>query len=79
MPTSTKDMNMQYAWSAAPLLRAILTKVNNAQDKPKKTIYDKPETLCLVKKTIVSDREIFEMTEYDFKEDSEYSESSDYE
>ena len=36
MPTTTRDMNMQYAGSSAPLLHEILTKVNNAKDKPKK-------------------------------------------
>ena len=36
MPTTTRDMNMQYAGSSAPLLHKILTKVNNAKDKPKK-------------------------------------------
>ena len=34
MPTNTA--NMQYAGSSAPLLHEILTKVNNAKDKPKK-------------------------------------------
>ena len=36
MPTTTAQMNMQYAGSTAPLLHEILTKVNNAKDKPKK-------------------------------------------
>ena len=36
MPTTTAQMNMQYAGSSAPLLHEILTKVNNAKDKPKK-------------------------------------------
>ena len=36
MPTTTSNMNMQYSGSAAPLLHEILTKVNNAKDKPKK-------------------------------------------
>jgi len=36
MPTTTRNMNMQYAGSSAPLLHEILTKVNNAKDKPKK-------------------------------------------
>jgi len=36
MPTTTSNMNMQYAGSSAPLLDEILTKVNNAKDKPKK-------------------------------------------
>ena len=36
MPTTTAQMNMQYAGSTAPLLHEILIKVNNAKDKPKK-------------------------------------------
>jgi len=36
MPTTTAQMNMQYAGSSAPLLHEILIKVNNAKDKPKK-------------------------------------------
>ena len=36
MPTNTTNMNMQYSGSSAPLLHEILTKVNNAKDKPKK-------------------------------------------
>ena len=36
MPTNTANMNMQYSGSSAPLLHEILTKVNNAKDKPKK-------------------------------------------
>ena len=36
MPTNTSNLNMQYAGSSAPLLHEILTKVNNAKDKPKK-------------------------------------------
>src|SRR5210317_388392 len=36
MPTTTSNMNMQYSGSSAPLLHEILTKVNNAKDKPKK-------------------------------------------
>ena len=36
MPTNTSNMNMQYSGSSAPLLHEILTKVNNAKDKPKK-------------------------------------------
>ena len=35
MPTNTSNLNMQYAGSSAPLLHEILTKVNNAKDKPK--------------------------------------------
>ena len=36
MPITTANLNMQYAGSTAPLLHEILTKVNNAKDKPKK-------------------------------------------
>ena len=36
MPITTSNLNMQYAGSSAPLLHEILTKVNNAKDKPKK-------------------------------------------
>jgi len=36
MPITTANLNMQYAGSSAPLLHEILTKVNNAKDKPKK-------------------------------------------
>ena len=36
MPITTANLNMQYSGSSAPLLSEILTKVNNAKDKPKK-------------------------------------------
>ena len=36
MPTTSSNLNMQYAGSSAPLLHEILIKVNNAKDKPKK-------------------------------------------
>tara|TARA_B100000963_G_C22508842_1_gene617320 strand:- start:300 stop:680 length:381 start_codon:yes stop_codon:yes gene_type:complete len=76
---SQQEYNLFMEVDYYTLERILENRKYDTQDKPKKTIYDKPEILCLVKKTIVSEREIFEMTEYDFKEDSEYSESSDYE
>ena len=36
MPMTTANLNMETAGSSAPLLHEILTKVNNAKDKPKK-------------------------------------------
>ena len=36
MPITTANLNMSTAGSSAPLLHEILTKVNNAKDKPKK-------------------------------------------
>ena len=36
MPTTTANLNMETAGSSAPLLHEILTKVNNAKDKPAK-------------------------------------------
>ncbi len=36
MPMTTANMNMDTAGSSAPLLHEILTKVNNAKDKPAK-------------------------------------------
>ena len=36
MPMTTANLNMETAGSSAPLLHEILTKVNNAKDKPAK-------------------------------------------
>ena len=51
MPTTTQNLNMTMGTdtSSAPLFHEILTKVNNAKDKPAKIAVLKKTRLCPIK------------------------------